>query len=489
MANGAAAAASRIVTSTIRSAVEIVSCAAAVMMKIASTIIWKTAPSGIGRSHCVAVRSTRSRTNPASTTPISRSASAARTFGRNSTPWFSDWLRNCRPSSDSAAKTTTTVSEIRSATASTCESERPRPARSSTSATPQRSEAVSRTAMRSARRSRRASPRATMIPTTSRKSAPPRRGMNPPSWSPAWSRIDANGRTALIAGHRGAGREARRRLRRPRPPACRRCAAAWRPRAGSAPAARRRGRRPGRRPGARRRAARAARRGAARRRGTVRSGRRSFGELPVVGVPAQHPDEVPARPEQADLHGAERRVGDRGDLLVAEALDVAQDERGAALRRQPAQLALEPRHPLLALETLGRQPGHGALGVLLALARLDRLGPAAVEVVDRGVVGDLQEPGPERGVGTEARQAVERAQERVLADVLGLLAPDDARRDADDDVAVALDERLERTQIAPQGRLHVAVVGVRRHAGRYVAGHASAFPRPAKVENPQLTAA
>jgi hypothetical protein len=83
---------------------------------------------------------------------------------------------------------------------------------------------------------------------------------------------------------------------------------------------------------------------------------------------------------------------------------------------------------------------------------------------------------------------VERAQERVLADVLGLLAADDARRDAHDDVAVAFDERLERAQIAAERRLDVRVIGVRGDTGRYVAGHALPMPGPPDGANPQLTA-
>jgi hypothetical protein len=46
---------------------------------------------------------------------------------------------------------------------------------------------------------------------------------------------------------------------------------------------------------------------------------------------------------------------------------------------------------------------------------------------------------------------VERAQEGVLADVLGLLPADDARGNAEDDRAVALDQLLEGTQVAAPG--------------------------------------
>jgi hypothetical protein len=86
-------------------------------------------------------------------------------------------------------------------------------------------------------------------------------------------------------------------------------------------------------------------------------------------------------------------------------------------------------------------------------------------VVDRRVVGDLQQPGAEGGVRAEALEAVEGAQEGVLADVLGVGAAGDPARDPEHDVAVALDEGLEGAQIAAQGGLHVGVVVLRRGAG------------------------
>src|SRR3954451_8182635 len=415
---------------------------------------------------------------------MSTSASAARTFGRNRTPWLSDWLRNCSPRSDSAANTMTTVSEIRTATAITCESDRPRPARSRTSATPQRSAALSRPAIRRPRRSSRAKMRARMIPTTSSSSAPPMRGMKPPSWLPASSRTVAKTNGA-ISGRRAAGRRSATRSRRPRPRACRRSPVACRSRAGSARAAPRSPRTPGRSPDGPPPAAPGAPRAAAPRAWWVRRCRRSFGQLPVVGVRPQHLDEVASCPEQAHLHRAERRLRDVGDLLVAESLDVAQDERDPGLGGQAAKLALEPRDPLAALEALGRQLRDRLLRIVHDV--LDRLGAPARDVVDRGVVGDLQQPRAERGVGAEPPEAMERPQERVLADVLGLLAARDPGGDPDDDVAMALHQRLERVEVAAQRRLHVGVVGVRGDARHNVAGHANPFPRPPDDANPQLT--
>ena len=50
-------------------------------------------------------------------------------------------------------------------------------------------------------------------------------------------------------------------------------------------------------------------------------------------------------------------------------------------------------------------------------------------------------------------QAVERAQERVLADVLGLVGADDPRGHPYDDGPVAVDELLERAQLPARGAL------------------------------------
>ena len=155
-------------------------------MKIASTTPCATGPIGIGRSHCVAVRSTRSRTNAASTTPISTSASAASTFGRNRTPSLSDRLRNCKPEQRQRGED---------------DDDRQRdPHRDGEHVGERAAEAgalehvgdavalggaveAGHLAGRGAAAAR--PPDARMIPTTSSSSAPPRRGMKPPSWLPA----------------------------------------------------------------------------------------------------------------------------------------------------------------------------------------------------------------------------------------------------------------------------------------------------------------
>ena len=82
--------------------------------------------------------------------------------------------------------------------------------------------------------------------------------------------------------------------------------------------------------------------------------------------------------------------------------------------------------------------------------------------VDRAVVRDVQQPGPERRIAAPAREAVVGAQERVLRHVLGVVLADDPGRDAEHDVAMALDEPLEGPQIARECRPHQVVVR-RRH--------------------------
>ena len=112
-----------------------------------------------------------------------------------------------------------------------------------------------------------------------------------------------------------------------------------------------------------------------------------------------------------------------------------------------------------------RRSAGAALGAFrlgaVELGRIDRLRSAPRELVEGGVVCDPQEPGPERRVPSEPFQAVERSQERVLADVLGLVVAHDARGNAHHDVPMALDEPLERGEVAPShtGDEDVVLVG------------------------------
>src|SRR4051812_7647146 len=73
-------------------------------------------------------------------------------------------------------------------------------------------------------------------------------------------------------------------------------------------------------------------------------------------------------------------------------------------------------------------------------------------------MGDVQQPGPERRRAAPALEPVKRPQERVLGDVLGILIAHDPGRDAQHDLAMALDQALERPQVAGQRGTHELVV-------------------------------
>ena len=144
-----------------------------------------------------------------------------------------------------------------------------------------------------------------------------------------------------------------------------------------------------------------------------------------------HMEPVDARgARKPALHAAERRRGDLGDLLVAQTLCVSQNEddtdvvgRGLGAFARGARSAPSPRgaRPARAATTPRARPGTRGRRVC-ALAR---------EVIERGVVSDVQQPRVERSVAADGAEAVEGTQKGILADVLGVLGcPRFARRRA-----------------------------------------------------------
>ena len=93
------------------------SCASAVTANTATTPTSASRPKEPGRSICSAIRSTSRRASPPSTKPASISPIATSTRGRYRMPAFSESERNSRPSSESAAKITTTSRPMRIAPA------------------------------------------------------------------------------------------------------------------------------------------------------------------------------------------------------------------------------------------------------------------------------------------------------------------------------------------------------------------------------------
>lgn len=171
------------------------------------------------------------------------------------------------------------------------------------------------------------------------------------------------------------------------------------------------------------------------------------------------------------FHASQRELGDRRDVLVAESLDVAQDEHGAVVRAEQRDLALEALAPLASLASLERRRRGavraGRLGVAdRVLLEVDRLGPAKPGLAQRGVVGDLQQPSPERALAAEAVEPVEGAKEGVLAHVGGVVSSDDPRRHSVDDVAMALHQRAEGLEAPGSRSGDELLVGIGGHGVR-----------------------
>ena len=106
------------------------------------------------------------------------------------------------------------------------------------------------------------------------------------------------------------------------------------------------------------------------------------------------------------------------ELLVGEALELADDQRGALLLGQRVEVGDQPPQVLAALDHGDRV---GAAGQ--QLVRLQRRGGRAAHVVDAAVVGDAVEPRPHGDLAVAGAQGAVGAEEDVLHDVLGLGVP------------------------------------------------------------------
>jgi hypothetical protein len=130
--------------------------------------------------------------------------------------------------------------------------------------------------------------------------------------------------------------------------------------------------------------------------------------------------------------------GDR-DVVVAQAAELAHDERAALALGQAAQVVDELGE---ADAVLGVDLGSGH-GRLVELGEF-RVRAAAADDVDRLVVGDAVQPRAQRAARLAARQAAQRVLEGVLGRVLGVLVVEEDRSAvAQERAVVALVERGE----------------------------------------------
>ena len=187
-------------------------------------------------------------------------------------------------------------------------------------------------------------------------------------------------------------------------------------------------------------------------------------------------DDVVVLLGQAAAGAEERRLDGRAahahplaDLLVAQALELAQDEDLVVGLAEPAERAAEVVEVLLGLDGgVRRGPGADQLGVIGGRERVvgvvgDLLGAlGAAEGVDAAVLGDLVEPGLEGQRLLGLAHAAQRGDEDLLGDVLGAAVvldhPEYVRMDP---ALIALVEELEGTVVAAPDRSDQTLVGVR----------------------------
>ena len=170
------------------------SCASAVLTKMATIAISTSGPSGAAISMRVVAASTRSRRNWPSTSPTSTSASAPSTRGRKRMMALSELPRLSSPSTDTAATITTTTSVQRMAVPISRDSGAAMPKRARAVSTPWRFATSSMPVACRPRVIARPTSHASTSPTIRSSTAPAKRGRYSPSVVAALSTsVDASG--------------------------------------------------------------------------------------------------------------------------------------------------------------------------------------------------------------------------------------------------------------------------------------------------------
>ena len=158
---------------------------------------------------------------------------------------------------------------------------------------------------------------------------------------------------------------------------------------------------------------------------------------------------------RADGHVA----GDRVDLAV---LELAGDEDLALALGEPAHAGHEPAQVLTLLQHDDRIAP--ALGLLLERVVAE---VAAVERVEGQVARHAVQPRPQQELAVVVAQEDVGLHERLLHDVLGVIASDEPRAVAHQRPAVAVHDRLEGARRVLAGERHEAGVALQLedHAG------------------------
>ena len=148
------------------------------------------------------------------------------------------------------------------------------------------------------------------------------------------------------------------------------------------------------------------------------------------------------------------------DLLVAATLELAQQDGVALALRERLDRHQHVAQPLAALERLV-----GPLDAVDALVQLVVAQAAVAQSVERRVVRDPVQPGPQVELRAVAVHRLVGLHERLLHHVLGALRRQQARHVAHQRAAVALDDRLEGRLGPGADEVHQALVRLRGEHG------------------------
>ena len=159
---------------------------------------------------------------------------------------------------------------------------------------------------------------------------------------------------------------------------------------------------------------------------------------------------------EARLHRPEIGAGDRGDLLVGQALEIAEDHNDALVVGQLGQPLLDGAGQFVAQRGfIGRFAGIGEVGQGTALARVGGVegqsGPAftGAQGIVAGVGGDAQQPGAEHAAAKAGEVAV-GGDEGFLGDISGGVGvAEHAVAEVVDPRFIQPHELVERLDISP----------------------------------------
>lgn len=177
-------------------------------------------------------------------------------------------------------------------------------------------------------------------------------------------------------------------------------------------------------------------------------------------VVAEIGDEGRSGPRHAGPNGADLALAHLGRLGVGQPEHLGEHEGVAAIGREPLEEVVD-----LDATRLRRRPRPGDLS-----GSFGQSAPALLtsDPVGAGVAGDPQHPGARRRLGSERRESAQDADERVLGEVVGMVASDQAR-------AELPHLGLGPTDEAPD-RAWVTGAGIDGEAGEVV--HAPSLAKP-----------